>query len=123
MANKLILKKKSIARRKKSIKSKLTIGKYPRLVVFRSNIHLYAQLIDDNTATTLTSISTNDKDIKKDIEKLKSKVEKSIFVGKQIGEKIKKLKIDKIIFDRNGYMYHGRIKAFVNAVRETGLNV
>lgn len=123
MANKLKLKKKSIIRRKKSIKNKLTIGKYPRLVVFRSNTHLYAQLIDDNDSKTLTSISTNDKDLKKDVEKLASKVEKSIFVGKQIGEKIKKLKIDKIIFDRNGYMYHGRIKAFVNGVRETGINV
>ena len=123
MANKLKLKKKSVLRRKKSIKNKLTIGKYPRLIVFRSNIHLYAQLVDDNTSKTLTSISTNDKDIKKDVEKLESKVEKSIFIGKQIGEKIKKLKIDKIIFDRNGYMYHGRIKAFVNSVRETGVNV
>ena len=89
MANKLKLKKKSIIRRKKSIKNKLTIGKYPRLVVFRSNTHLYAQLIDDNDSKTLTSISTNDKDLKKDIEKLDSKVEKSIFIGKQIGEKIK----------------------------------
>ena len=123
MANKLKLKKKSVIRRKRSIKNKLTIGKYPRLVVFRSNTHLYAQLIDDNDSKTLTSVSTNDKDLKKDIEKLASKVEKSIFVGKQIGEKIKKLKIDKIIFDRNGYMYHGRIKAFVNGVRETGINV
>ena len=123
MANKLKLKKKSLIRRKKSIKNKLTIGKYPRLVVFRSNTHLYAQLIDDNDSKTLTSISTNDKDLKKDVEKLDSKVEKSIFIGKQIGEKIKKLKIDKIIFDRNGYMYHGRIKAFVNGVRETGINV
>ena len=123
MANKLKLKKKSVIRRKRSIKNKLTICKYPRLVVFRSNTHLYAQLIDDNDSKTLTSISTNDKDLKKDVEKLASKVEKSIFVGKQIGEKIKKLKIDKIIFDRNGYMYHGRVKAFVNGVRETGINV
>ena len=123
MANKLILKKRSIARRKKSIKSKLTIGKYPRLVVFRSNIHLYAQLIDDNNSTTLASISTNDKNIKKEIKKLESKVDRSIFIGKQIGEKIKNLKIDKIIFDRNGYMYHGRIKAFLESVRKTGLNV
>jgi len=123
MANKLKLKKKSVLRRKRSIKSKLTIGKYPRLIVFRSNTHLYAQLIDDNESKTLTSVSTNDKDIKKDIKKLDSKVEKSVFAGKQIGEKIKKLKIDKIIFDRNGYMYHGRIKAFVNGVRETGVNV
>ena len=123
MSNKLKLKKKSIDRRKKSIKGKLTIGKYPRLVVFRSNIHLYAQLIDDNASKTLVSISTNDKNIKKDIDKLKSKIDRSIFVGKQIGEKIKGLKIDKVIFDRNGYIYHGRVKAFVDAVRETGLNV
>ena len=123
MANKLKLKKKSLLRRKRSIKNKLTIGKYPRLVVFRSNIHLYAQLIDDNTSKTLTSISTNDKDIKKDVKKIESKIEKSIFIGKQIGEKIKKLKIDKIIFDRNGYMYHGRIKAFVIGLRETGINI
>ena len=60
MKSKLKLKKKNISRRKKSIKSKLTIGKYPRLVVFRSNIHLYAQLIDDNQSKTMFSISTND---------------------------------------------------------------
>ena len=61
MANKLKLKKRSFARRKKSIKNKLTIGKYPRLVVYRSNVHLYAQLIDDNDNKTMLSISTNDK--------------------------------------------------------------
>ena len=123
MANNIKLKKKSVSRRKKSIKGKLTLGKYPRLVVYRSNIHLYAQLVDDNESKTLTAISTNDKTFKKDIEKLNSKVERSVFIGKQIGEKILKLKIEKVIFDRNGYMYHGRVKAFVDAVRESGLNI
>ena len=97
MANKLKMKKRSFARRKKSIKNKLTIGKYPRLVVYRSNIHLYAQLIDDNENKTMLSISTNDKGLKKEIEK--------------------------VMFDRNGYIFHGRVKAFVEAVKETGLSI
>lgn len=123
MANKLKLKKRSFARRKKSIKNKLTIGKYPRLVVYRSNVHLYAQLIDDNDNKTMLSISTNDKGLKKEIEKLSTKIEKSSFIGDKIGQEIKKKKIDKVIFDRNGYIFHGRVKAFVEAVKETGLSI
>ena len=92
MANKLKLKKRSFARRKKSIKNKLTIGKYPRLVVYRSNVHLYAQLIDDNDNKTMLSISTNDKGLKKEIEKLSTKIEKSSFIGDKIGQEIKKEK-------------------------------
>jgi len=123
MANKLKLKKRSFARRKKSIKNKLTIGKYPRLVVYRSNVHLYAQLIDDNDNKTMLSISTNDKGLKKEIEKLTTKIEKSSFIGDKIGQEIKKKKIEKVMFDRNGYIFHGRVKAFVEAVKETGLSI
>jgi len=123
MANKLKLKKRSFARRKKSIKNKLTIGKYPRLVVYRSNIHLYAQLIDDNENKTMLSVSTNDKDIKKDMVKMNSKIEKSEFIGDKIGKEIKKNKIKKVMFDRNGYMFHGRVKAFVEAIQKTGLSI
>ena len=123
MANKLKLKKRSFARRKKSIKNKLTIGKYPRLVVYRSNAHLYAQLIDDNANKTMLSISTNDKGLKKEIEKLSTKIEKSGFIGDKIGKEIKKKKIEKVMFDRNGYIFHGRIKAFVEAVKKTGLSI
>ena len=123
MANKLKLKKRSFARRKKSIKNKLTIGKYPRLVVYRSNVHLYAQLIDDNANKTMLSISTNDKGLKKEIEKLSTKIEKSSFIGDKIGQEIKKKKIEKVMFDRNGYIFHGRVKAFVEAVKETGLSI
>ena len=110
-------------RRRKSIKNKLSIGKYPRLVVYRSNVHLYAQLVDDNESKTLLSISTNDSSFKKEIEKLDSKIAKSTFVGKKIGEQIISNKIKKVMFDRNGYNYHGRVKAFVDAVRESGLNI
>ena len=123
MANKLKLKKRRFARRKKSIKNKLTIGKYPRLVVYRSNVHLYAQLIDDNDNKTMLSISTNDKGLKKEIEKLSTKIEKSSFIGDKIGQEIKKKKIEKVMFDRNGYIFHGRVKAFVEAVKETGLSI
>ena len=123
MANKLKLKKRSFARRKKSIKNKLTIGKYPRLVVYRSNVHLYAQLIDDNDNKTMLSISTNDKALKKEIEKLSTKIEKSSFIGDKIGQEIKKKKIEKVMFDRNGYIFHGRVKAFVEAVKKTGLSI
>ena len=123
MPNKILMKKRGLARRKKSIKGKLTIGKYPRLVVYRSNLHLYAQLVDDNKSETIISVSTNDKSMRDDLAKITSKVEKSKFVGKKIGSDIIKKKIDKVMFDRNGYMYHGRVKAFVDAVRESGLNI
>ena len=123
MADKTTLKKRGLSRRKKSIKGKLTIGKYPRLVVYRSNIHLYAQLIDDNESKTLLSMSTNDKTVKKELEKLNSKIDKSVFIGKKIGSEILDLKIKKVMFDRNGYMYHGRVKAFVDGARESGLNI
>ena len=123
MSHKIKLKKKGMLRRKRSIKNKLSIGKYPRLVVYRSNIHLYAQLVDDNESKTLLSVSTNDSSLKKEIEKLDSKMAKSAFIGKKIGEKIKKQKIEKVMFDRNGYIYHGRVKAFVDAVRESGLSI
>ena len=71
----------------------------------------------------MTSISTNDNSFKKDIEKINSKIDKSSFIGKKIGEEIIKMKIEKVIFDRNGYRYHGRVKAFVESVRESGLNI
>ena len=123
MADKMKIKKRAITRRKKSIKGKLTLGKYPRLVVYRSNIHLYAQLIDDNESKTILSMSTNVKSIRKDLEKINSKIDKSIFVGKKIGDEILGMKIKKVMFDRNGYMYHGRVKAFVDGARESGLNI
>ena len=94
---------------------------YHRLVVFKSNIHIYAQIIDGDVDKTIVSASSNDKDIKKEISKCNGKVEKSAFVGKHLAEKLSKMKIDKIIFDRNGYNYHGRIKALADAMREMNI--
>jgi len=88
----------------------------PRLSVFRSNKEIYAQLVDDVTGTTIVSVSSRDKDITSS-----SKGEKAAAVGKTIAEKASKAGIEKISFDRNGYLYHGRVKVLAEAAREAGL--
>ena len=90
----------------------------PRLCVFRSNTGIYAQIIDDETRTTLVSASSLDKDLK--IEN-GSNVEAAKVVGKAIAEKATKAKITKVVFDRGGYLYHGRVQALAEAARENGL--
>ena len=95
----------------------------PRLIIFRSNTNIYIQLVDDVKDKTLLSVSSMDRDLKGALEKAKSKIEKSAIVGKAMAEKIKKGKIDKIIFDRNGYKYHGRIKAVGDAIRKEDIQI
>ena len=90
----------------------------PRLCVFRSNKGIYAQIIDDENRTTLVSASSLDKDLK---IKNGSNVEAAKVVGKAIAEKAKKAKITKVVFDRGGYLYHGRVAALADAARENGL--
>ena len=96
---------------------------YPRLVVYRSNTNIYAQLVDDLKMTTLLSASSIDKDLKEPIKKAANKIEKSKIVGVAIAEKIKNAKIDKIIIDRNGYKYHGRVKALTEAIRSADITI
>ena len=96
---------------------------YPRLVVYRSNTNIYAQLVDDLKMTTLLSASSIDKDLKDPIEKAANKIEKSTIVGKAIAAKIKKAKIGQIIVDRNGYKYHGRVKALTEAIRSADITI
>ena len=93
------------------------IANHPRLVIFRSNTNIYAQLIDDSTKKTILSASSVDKSLKEIIEKAEGKITISKIVGESLAEKIKGNKINKIIFDRNGYKYHGRVKALAEAVR------
>ena len=90
----------------------------PRLCVFRSNKAIYAQIIDDESRTTLCSASSLDKSLKL---KSGSNVEAAKVVGKAIAENAKKAKITKVVFDRGGYLYHGRVKALAEAARENGL--
>ena len=99
------------------------VSNLPRLVVFRSNSNIYAQLIDDGKQTTILSASSIDKNLKKSVEKARSKNEISKIVGESLAEKINDAKIDKIIFDRNGYKYHGRIKALTDAVRSADIRI
>ena len=88
----------------------------PRLCVFRSNAEIYAQLIDDASKTILSSASS----LSKSTEKI-SKTEKSKKVGVAIAEKAKAAGISAVVFDRNGFLYHGRIKVLADAAREGGL--
>ena len=92
---------------------------YPRLSVFRSNKEIYCQLIDDVNGKTIVQTSSRDKSIV-DL-KLKSNIEISFNVGKSVAELALKKGIDKIKFDRGGYLYHGRIKSLADGAREGGL--
>ena len=93
----------------------------PRLTVFRSLNHMYAQLIDDSQSKTLASASTISKEIVDGIKDAKSKIEKGKLVGKLIGEKAVELKIEKVVFDRGSFAYHGRVQAVAEGAREAGL--
>lgn len=90
----------------------------PRLSIFRSNTEIYAQLINDESGTTLASASSKDKDIK--AQKV-NKTEKSKLVGGAIAKKASDLGVTKVVFDRGGYIYHGRVKAVAEGAREGGL--
>ncbi len=93
-------------------------GLKPRLSVFRSNSDIYVQLIDDNTGFTLASCSSRDKDI---VAISGTKVEKSYAVGKNIAQKAIAAGISQCVFDRGGYLYHGRVKSVADGAREGGL--
>lgn len=90
----------------------------PRLSVFRSNAEIYVQLIDDDNAATLAAASSRDKDI---VAQSGTKSEKSKLVGQAIARKAKDLGIEKVVFDRGGNLYHGRVKQLAEGAREGGL--
>lgn len=92
----------------------------PRLAVFRSEKHIYAQIIDDMTGTTLVAASTVEKDIKASV-KATSNIEAAAAVGTAIAKKAVAKGIEEVVFDRGGFLYHGRVKALADAAREAGL--
>ena len=94
----------------------------PRLAVFRSNNHIYAQVIDDDAQQTICSASTVDKELKEDARKLSSNCSSSSIVGKLLAKRAMKKGVKKVIFDRGGNLYHGRVKALADAARDAGLN-
>lgn len=93
----------------------------PRLSVFRSNVHIYAQVIDDTLGQTLVAASTNEK-AWPEAESAKTKTEQAALVGKLVAERALQAGVTKVVFDRGGFKYHGRVKALADAAREAGLN-
>jgi large subunit ribosomal protein L18 len=91
----------------------------PRLAVFRSNSHIYAQVIDDASGRTLATASTVEKELR---GSRKSKTEDAAVVGKLVAERARSAGVERVVFDRAGFRYHGRIKSLADAAREAGLD-
>jgi large subunit ribosomal protein L18 len=106
------------AQRKRRVRKKIqgTIER-PRLTVFRSHKNISVQAIDDTTGRTLASVST----LEKELAQVKRSVDGGKLIGKKIAERLKEAKINSVIFDRNGYLYHGIVKAVADGARESGL--
>ncbi len=92
----------------------------PRLCVFRSAKHIYAQIIDDTRGQTLVSASSTESEVRQK-DTFESKVALATFIGKQVAERAQEKGIKKVVFDRNGFLYHGRVKAVSEGARESGL--
>jgi large subunit ribosomal protein L18 len=116
------LASRGAARRKRHDRIRLTLAgsvERPRLAVFRSLNHIYAQVIDDASGRTLVSASTLEKDLR---GSKSTKAEEAAVVGRLIAERAKATGIERVVFDRAGYRYHGRIKSLADAARNAGLD-
>jgi large subunit ribosomal protein L18 len=116
--------KRAVARdkRKKRVRKKIKgTSEKPRLSVFRTSRHIYAQVIDDSSGKTLAEASTISKEISSKIGNKSGNKEGAALVGNAIAERALKLGIEKVVFDRNGFLYHGRVKALSDSARENGL--
>ena len=109
-------------RRRRSKRHAFGTEARPRLVVYRSLSHIYGQLVDDVSGKTLVTASSSEKAIAPKSKKPVTKTELSSMMGKELATRAKKKKISKVVvFDRNGFLYHGRVKAFADGAREGGL--
>ncbi len=120
----MLRKEKEVARkrRKKRLSTRVRgTSERPRLCVFRSARHIFVQIIDDSRNHTLVSASTQNTELK-DEKRVPGKVQAAQRVGRLIAEKALAQNIRKVVFDRNGFLYHGRVKALANAAREKGLD-
>jgi len=115
MALNKILRRAKIKRRIR--KKVFGTSAVPRLSVFRSNKQIYAQIIDDTTGKTLASAGS----LKNDAAQKVAKKEQAVLVGKLIAENATKAGVQSVVFDRNGYLYHGRVKSLADSARESGL--
>jgi len=120
--NRFELKKARHLRRKLSVRRRvLGTAERPRLTIYRSLNNFFAQLVDDRKGVTLVSASTIDAEAKSSVTAEMHKIDKSKLVGKLIAKRAIEHNINKVVFDRNGYKYHGRVKAFADSARENGL--
>lgn len=114
-------RKDLVKRRHQRIRKKVSgTAERPRLAVFRSNLHIYAQIIDDDAQNTLVAASTLDKELKTKLESSSNK-DAASEVGKLVAERALSKGINQVVFDRGGNLYHGRVKALAESARENGL--
>ena len=117
-------KSRKVVRAKKHIRIRNRVNgtsECPRLAVFRSNNHMYAQIIDDTVGNTLVSASTAQKEVKAELEKTNDTAA-AAYVGKLVAERALEKGITTVVFDRGGFVYHGKVQALADAAREAGLN-
>ena len=118
----ILSRKQKTQKRHKRLRRNLNgSSERPRLAVFRSNNHIYAQVIDDGSQSTLCAASTLDKDLRTELKVNTSSCDASVAVGQLLAERALKKGIEKVVFDRGGNLYHGRVKALANAARKAGL--
>lgn len=118
--NRILDKQRRRTRRKFRIKKKIYgTTERPRMSVFKSNRHLYVQVIDDSTGVTVASAA----DVEKDLSTLKPNVANGEKLGETIGARLKEKKIEAVVFDRNGYIYHGVVKAVADGARKVGIRL
>ena len=94
----------------------------PRLVAYKSLKYMYGQIVDDSQSKVILGISNISKAAREEVKKAKNKTEAAFIIGKILATEAKKKKISKVVFDRNGYLYHGRVKSFAEGAREGGLD-
>jgi large subunit ribosomal protein L18 len=111
-----------LAKKQARIRKKITgTPERPRLSVFRSAKHAYAQIIDDTTGKTLVSVSTLSKDLRENVKQAKTPLERFKMIGVAAAKKALEKNIKEVVFDRGGHLYHGRVKALADGAREGGL--
>ena len=120
----MIKKNRSASRNKIKVRIRKKVSgttEVPRLTIYRSLHYIYAQIVDDSQGKTLLSASSNSKELRDEVKGLKKKTEISKLVGTQTAKKALGMNIKRVVFDRNGYRYHGHVKALADGAREGGL--
>ena len=122
MAGKILKNVSTRDKRRVRIRKKIRgTNERPRLTVYRSLKHIYAQLVDDDSGVTITTVSTQTESVAAQLKERRKKIEAAKLVGMEIARLAKEKNITSVVFDRNGYLYHGRVKAIAEGARENGL--